>query len=103
MTQAEHKAMELGVKMRDKLKKAFYLRPKSTHEAQSTDMLVVDGWCTVADHQYQHWRAEEEDDSKVKVVDSAHYERTVGWENTAAVAEPELRHHATEADRQPTH
>lgn len=66
-------------------------------------MLVVDGWCTVADHQYQHRRAEEKDDSKVKVVDPAHYERTVGWENTASCAEPELRHHTTEADCQPAH
>lgn len=66
-------------------------------------MLVVDGWCTAADHQYQRRRAEEKDDSEVKVVDPTHYERTVGWENTAPGAEPELRHHTTEADRQPAH
>lgn len=66
-------------------------------------MLVVDGWCTAADHQYQHRRAEEEDDSKVKVVDPAHDEGTVGWEDTASSAEPELRHQAAEADRQAAH
>lgn len=66
-------------------------------------MLVVDGRCAVADHQYQHRRAEEKDDSKVKVVDSTHNERTVGGENTASGAEPELRHHTTEADCQSAH
>lgn len=66
-------------------------------------MFVMDGRCAVADHQYQHRRAEEKDDSKVKVVDSTHYVRTVGWEKTASGAEPELRHQTTEADRQAAH
>lgn len=70
---------------------------------QTTYMFVIDGWCAVADHQYKHRRTDEKDDSKVQVVDPTHYEWTVRWENTAAGAEPELRHHTTEADSQSAH
>lgn len=72
-------------------------------DIETTYMFVRDGRCAVADHQYQHRRAEEKDDPKVKVVDSTHYERTVGWEKAASGAEPELRHQTAEADRQAAH
>lgn len=54
----------------------------------------------MADHQHQHRRAEEEDDSKVEVMDPAHQERAVGGEDAAAGPEPELWQHPTQAHQQ---
>lgn len=74
-----------------------------THVIQITHMFVIYGLRAVADHQYQHGRAEEKDDPKVEVMDPTHYERAVGGENTAASTEPELWQHATQTHRQSTH
>lgn len=69
-------------------------------EIQATYMLILYGLGAVADHQHQHRRTEEEDDSKVEVMDPTHQERAVGGEYTAAGTEPELRQHPTQTHHQ---
>lgn len=66
-------------------------------------MLVVYGLGAVADQQHQHWRTEEEYDSKVEVMDPTHQERAVGGEDAAAGTEPELRQHPTQTHQQATY
>lgn len=69
-------------------------------EIQATYMLILYGLGAVADHQHQYRGTEEEDDSKVEVMDPTHQERAVGRENTAAGTKPELRQHPTQTHHQ---
>lgn len=63
-------------------------------------VLVVDGPGAAADQQHQNRGAQEEQDSKMEVMDPTHQERTAGRVNAAAGTEPELGDHSAEAHGQ---
>lgn len=66
-------------------------------------MSLISGLAAAADHQHQNRGAREEYDPKMKVMDPAHQERTVGRVDAAAGSEPELGNHATQAHDQASH
>lgn len=63
-------------------------------------MLILYWWGAKANCQHQHRCTEEEDDSKVEIMDPTHQERAVRGENTAAGPEPELGKHSTQTHQQ---